>query len=225
MTSATALFKHVIEYLAVEIGKTDQRRAAGERTRTRLMEAALDLLSERGDEGVSLRELTDAADANVAAVSYHFGSLQELLDGAIEDALERYLDAQQKAVSVLGPESTLEEAAAAFARPMISALTKGGRDRAAIRIVARAAIDPPSGWDRFDATFDQIRADVVRVLKVKLSGVKTSELIFRTRCAAGMLNWLALAPAGAEVSDMSERRAERLLVPIVAGAFRGTSSD
>ena len=189
------------------------------------MEAALDLLSERGDEGVSLRELTDAAEANVAAVSYHFGSLQALLDGAIEDALERYLDAQQQAVSALGPEPTLEEAAAAFARPMISALTKGGRDRAAIRIVARAAIDPPAGWDRFDARFDQIRADVVRVLKAKLSGVKTRELIFRIRCAAGMLNWLALAPVGAELSDMSEKQAERLLAPIVAGAFRGTSSD
>ena len=188
------------------------------------MEAALDLLSERGDEGVSLRELTDAAEANVAAVSYHFGSLQALLDGAIEDALERYLDAQREAVSALGAESTLEEVAAAFARPMISALTKGGRDRAAIRIVARAAIDPPAGWDRFDARFDQIRADVVRVLKVKLSGVKTRELIFRIRCAAGMLNWLALAPVGGELSDMSEQQAERLLVPIVAGAFRGTSS-
>jgi AcrR family transcriptional regulator len=188
------------------------------------MEAALDLLSERGDEGVSLRELTDAAEANVAAVSYHFGSLQALLEGAIEDALERYLDNQQEAVSALGPESTLEEAAAAFARPMISALTKGGRDRAAIRIVARAALDPPQGWDRFDATFDQIRADVVRVLKARLSGVKTRELTFRTRCAAGMLNWLALAPVGAELSDMSGKQAERLLVPIVAGAFRGTSS-
>ena len=188
------------------------------------MEAALDLLSERGDEGVSLRELTDAAEANVAAVSYHFGSLQALLDGAIEDALERYLDAQQEAVSALGPESTLEELAAAFAQPMISALTKGGRDRAAIRIVARAAIDPPAGWDRFDARFDQIRADVVRVLKVKLSGVKTRELIFRIRCSAGMLNWLALAPVGAELGDMSEKQAERLLVPIVAGALRGTSS-
>jgi AcrR family transcriptional regulator len=188
------------------------------------MDAALDLLSERGEEGVSLRELTDAADANVAAVSYHFGSLQALLDGAIEDALERYLDAQQEAVGALGPESTLEEVAAAFARPMLSALTKGGRDRAAMRIVARAAIDPPEGWDRFDAMFDQIRADVVRVLKAKLSGVKTRELIFRTRCAAGMLNWLALAPVGAVVSEMSEKQAERLLVPIVAGALRGTSS-
>src|SRR5258708_24991714 len=98
----------------MESARTDQRRAAGERTRTRLMDAALDLLAEHGDEGVSLRELTDAADANVAAVSYHFGSLQALLDEAIEDALERYLAAQQAAVGGLGPEATLEELAAAF---------------------------------------------------------------------------------------------------------------
>src|SRR4051794_11070788 len=209
----------------MEPARADQRRAAGERTRTRLMEAALDLIAERGEEGVTLRELTDAADANVAAVSYHFGSLKSLFDAAIEQALDRYLDAQQAAVSALGPGSTLEESAAAFARPMISALTNGGRDRAAIRIVARAAVDPPEGWDRFDARFDQIRADVVRVLKVKLSGVKTRELIFHIRCAAGMLSWLALAPVGAELSDMSEKQAERLLVPVVAGAFRGTGSD
>src|SRR3954465_10881430 len=98
--------------------KTDQRREAGQRTRTRLMDAALDLLSQRGEDGVTLRELTDAAEANVAAVSYHFGSLEALGGGAIEDALERCLDAQQKAVSALGPESTLEALAAAFARPM-----------------------------------------------------------------------------------------------------------
>src|SRR3954451_14385774 len=206
----------------MESGRADQRRAAGERTRARLMDAALDFLAERG-EGVTLRELTDAAGANVAAVSYHFGSLQALLDGAIEDALERYLDAQQEAVSALHAESTLEEAAAAFARPMISALTKGGRDRAVIRIVARAGIDPPEGWDRFDARFDQVRADVLRVLKANLPGVRAPELIFRTRCVAGMLNWLALAPVGDELSDKSEKQAERLLVPIVAGAFRGTS--
>jgi AcrR family transcriptional regulator len=208
----------------MESANADQRRAAGERTRARLMDAALDLLAARGGDGVTLREVTDAADANVAAVSYHFGALQSLFDAAIEDALERYLDAQQAALSALPADSTLEAVAAAFARPMISALTKGGRDRAAIRIVARAAIDPPQGWDRFDDRFDQVRADVVEVLKKKVSGVKTPELIFRTRCAAGMLNWLALAPVGAELGGKSERQAERFLVPIVAGAFRGTNS-
>jgi AcrR family transcriptional regulator len=208
----------------MESARADQRRVAGERTRTRLMEAALDLIAERGEEGVTLRELTDAADANVAAVSYHFGALKSLCDAATEQALERYLDAQEAAVSSLPPESTLEELAGAFARPMIGALSKGGRDRAVIRIVARRGIDPPEGWDRFDARFDQVRADVLRVLKGNLPGVRAPELIFRTRCAAGMLNWLALAPVGDELSDKSEKQAERLLVPIVAGAFRGTNS-
>ena len=83
----------------MESARRDQRRAAGERTRARLMDAALDLLPERGEEGVTLRDVTDAADANVAAVSYHFGSLKSLFDAAIEHALERYLDAQQAAVS------------------------------------------------------------------------------------------------------------------------------
>ena len=188
------------------------------------MDAALDLLSQRGEDGVTLRDLTDAAEANVAAVSYHFGSLKSLCEAAIEDALERYLDAQEQAVSALGAESTLEELAAAFARPMMRALAAGGRDLAVMRIVARAGIDPPGGWDRFDARFDLIRADVRRVLKANLPDVKDRELIFRTRSVAGMLNWLALAPVGAELTDKSEKQLERLLVPILAGAFRGTGS-
>src|SRR2546423_2774823 len=170
--------------------RADQRREAGLRTRTRLMDAALDHLAERGEDGVTLRELTDAAEANVAAVSYHFGSLQALCDAAIEHALERYLDAQQEAVSMLSRESTLEELAAAFAGPMISALVAGGRDLAIMRIVARAAIDPPQGWDRLAARFDQIRANTVRVLKAQVPGVKQTELIFRTRAVAGLLNWM-----------------------------------
>jgi AcrR family transcriptional regulator len=204
--------------------RVDQRREAGLRTRTRLLDAALDLLAERGEDGLTLRELTTAAEANVAAVSYHFGSLRSLCDAAIEHALELYLHAQEEEISALDPESTLEELAEAFARPMMSALSVGGRDLAVMRIVARAGIDPPEGWDRLSARFDRIRADVRRVLKANLPGVKDSELNFRTRCAAGMLNWLVLAPVGAELRNKSRKQAERLLVPVLAGAFRGTSS-
>ena len=206
---------------SVEAGKIDQRREAGVRTRTRLMDAALDLLARRGEDGVTLREVTDAAGANVSAVSYHFGSLQSLYDTAIEHALERYLDAQSEAVSGLGPESTLEELAKAFARPMIRALTAGGRDLAVIRIVARAGLDPPEAWERFDATFDRINASVLRVLRARIPDVKDRDLTFRTRCVAGMLNWLALAPLGADLMTQSATQIERLLVPVLAGAFRG----
>ena len=203
--------------------KADQRRETGLRTRARLLDAALVLLAERGEDAVTLRELTDAAEANVAAVSYHFGSLKSLCEAAIEDALERYLDAQQEAVSTLGLDSTLEELAAAFARPMVRALALGGRDLAVLRIVARAGIDPPQGWDRFDARFDRVRADALRVVKARVRDVKDRELILRTRCVAGMLNWLALTPVGAELRNKSEKQLERLLVPVIAGAFRGSS--
>ena len=136
--------------------------------------------------------------------------------------MERYLDAQQEAVSTLDPESTLEELAAAFARPMMRALAEGGGDLAVIRIVARAGLDPPRGWDRLDARFDEIRAEVLRVLKANVPDVTNRELVFRTRFAAGMLNWLALAPVGAELRNKSEKQIARLLVPSVAGALRGT---
>jgi len=188
------------------------------------MDAAIELLAERGADGVTLREITVAAGANVAAVSYHFGSLKSLCDAAIEQALERYLDAQEGAVGALEPESTLEALGAAFGGPMICALAAGGRDLAVMRIVARVGADPPQGWERLSERFDRIRAEVLPVLKANLPGVEDQELIFRTRCVAGLLNWLVLAPVGAELRSESATEIERLLVPVLVGAFRGTSS-
>ncbi len=49
-------------------------QSRAEDTRERLLEAAEELFSARGVGGVSLRELTRHAGANIAAVNYHFGS-------------------------------------------------------------------------------------------------------------------------------------------------------
>jgi AcrR family transcriptional regulator len=201
----------------------DLRREAGQRTRDGLMAAALELLARRGQEGVTLREITERAGANVAAVSYHFGSLKSLCDAAIEHALERYLDAQILELGALGATATLEELAAAFARPMMRALAAGGQDLAVMRTVARVGIDPPQGWGRLAGTFEQTRRDAVRVLAVSLPGVSESELAFRTRCAAGLLNWLALAPISGELAAEPPAQVERRLVAVLAGAFRGSS--
>jgi hypothetical protein len=106
---------------------------------------------------------------------------------------------------------------------MIHALATGGRDLAMVRIAARAGMDPPHAWQRSDARFDRVRADALRVLKAHVREGKDRELILRARCVAGTLNWLVLAPVAAELRDKTEKQLERLLVPIVAGAFRGTN--
>ena len=47
------------------------------------------LLAEQGEDAIRLRELTAAAQANVAAVHYHFGSLRALFQVAETEAVER----------------------------------------------------------------------------------------------------------------------------------------
>jgi len=202
--------------------RTDQRREAGQRTRDGLLAATMELLAQHGQEGVTLREITDHAGANVSAVSYHFGSLKTLCDSAIEHALEQYLDAQIEAVAALDATPSIEDLAAAFVRPMMRALAAGGPDLAVIRTVARVGINPPESWDRLTAKFQQSRRDIVRALSANLPGVDEQELDFRIRCAAGLLNWLALAPIGAELAAEPPEQIERWLVPVLAGAFRGS---
>lgn len=208
--------------MAMATERTDQRREAGQRTRDALLAAAVDLLAQRGQEGVTLREITDSAGANVSAVSYHFGSLKTLCDLAIEHALERYLDEQINAVASLEATSTIEDLAAAFTRPMVRALAAGGRDLAVMRTVARVGIDPPESWDRLGAKFQQSRRDMVRRLLVSLPGVDEQELSFRIRCAAGLLNWLVLAPIGTELAAKPAEEIEQWLVPVLAGALHGS---
>src|SRR5688572_4494372 len=103
--------------------KLDGRREAGHRTRRRLIEASRALVAERGRAGVTLRAIADAADANVAAVSYHFGSLDALLQATIEQALETITRAQIDRMEVLPLDASLPDIAAAWAGPAIEALS------------------------------------------------------------------------------------------------------
>lgn len=47
-------------------------------TRDRILDSAERLFGERGFDGTSLRQITEAAQVNLAAVNYHFGSKEDL---------------------------------------------------------------------------------------------------------------------------------------------------
>jgi AcrR family transcriptional regulator len=65
------------------------RSGATVTTRDRVVERALQLFSERGTTGVSMRELADAADVTVPGLYYHFASKAELVRAVYRERIER----------------------------------------------------------------------------------------------------------------------------------------
>ena len=61
----------------------EEIKTNSEQTRARLLEAAREVFSQHGFQGATVREICRRAEANVAAVSYHFGSKDGLLAEAL----------------------------------------------------------------------------------------------------------------------------------------------
>lgn len=61
-------------------------------TREAVLLAARVLFAERGFEGASVRAITDAADANLGAITYHFGSKEALYGEVLRAAIEPLRD-------------------------------------------------------------------------------------------------------------------------------------
>jgi AcrR family transcriptional regulator len=117
-------------------------------TKARILDAAEALFMEHGFEATSLRAITTAANVNLAAVNYHFGSKEELF----QSVLTRRLDPMnQERVDLL---TELEAAAVPHPVPcerILSAMfipalklardpARGGADF--LRLLGRAYADP-----------------------------------------------------------------------------------
>jgi AcrR family transcriptional regulator len=206
-----------------EAVKTDGRREAGERTRQRLLDATRALLAEHGEDGVTLRAITDAANANVAAVSYHFGSKEALCRAACEEAIGRLVEEQIDGLRRLGEDATLEEIAAAWARPVIGAMCGPPcASKSFHRILARVIADPPPELKEWTAaTLARGESELMRPLRRALPGVPDDELRFRVECAASVFHFMSMGSMRAEVGTKTETELERLLIPVIAGALAG----
>lgn len=108
-------------------------------TKERILTAAEVLFAQRGFDGGSLRQLTSAAGVNLAAVNYHFGSKDKL----VEEVFRRRLDALNAhrlaaLAQVAGaPDTILEDVLGAFIRPALE-LSNDGSGSLFMRVLARA---------------------------------------------------------------------------------------
>jgi AcrR family transcriptional regulator len=65
-------------------GEQDQRTVGGDATRKRILKHAERLFAKKGIDAVSIRDITDAAGVNSAAIHYHFGSKSGLIEALLE---------------------------------------------------------------------------------------------------------------------------------------------
>jgi AcrR family transcriptional regulator len=70
---------------------TDGRRLRGERTKAGILDAAVDIASIEGLEGLSIGSLAQSTGVSKSGLFAHFGSKQELQLATIEAARERFL--------------------------------------------------------------------------------------------------------------------------------------
>lgn len=187
------------------------------------MEASRTLVAERGRTGVTLRAITDTADVNVAAVSYHFRSREALLQATIEEALETITQGQIDGLRGLGRRASLAEIAAVWARPVIGAVSGSpGETQSLIRIAARAATDPSREFrERIVAAATRADPELLAALHRCLPGVPERELRFRKECAAGILHFMASGTMRAGLETATADEVERLLIPAITGTLAG----
>ena len=86
-----------------DVASTDGRAVRGEATRRRIVDAARDVLLERGHAAASTRAVADEAGVRLSLVHYHFGGKQGLLLEVLQRENELLLQRQQRLYADPGP--------------------------------------------------------------------------------------------------------------------------
>lgn len=87
--------------------KTDRRSARGESTRARILDAAREVLRDRGFAATTTRAVAERAGVQLSLVHYHFGGKRGLLAAVLEQENERLLGRQRALYA--GPEPLSEK--------------------------------------------------------------------------------------------------------------------
>jgi AcrR family transcriptional regulator len=201
-------------------------------TRTRILDAAEELFMQHGFEGTSMRLLTARAAVNLAAVNYHFGSKDALIEAVFRRRLDPMnaarIAALEKAESdagarALAPEAIIRAFIGESLRMMEDA--KGG-GRNFIRLLGRTYTEPAKP---IRALIGQLYAPVTAryraVLERALPNMPRDEVVWRMHFMFGTLAYTLAATdavqliAGFKPEDRHDARLleDRLTAFLCAG--------
>jgi len=118
-------------------------RPATEEARQRLLHAGLRLFAQQGFAQTTTRELAEAAQVNVAAISYYFGDKAGLYRAAFTECSA---PVDEEIARYAGPELTLEAALHGFYAGFVEPLRRGEDARLFMKLYFREMLEPTGVW-------------------------------------------------------------------------------
>ncbi|KRA20691.1 MULTISPECIES: TetR family transcriptional regulator [unclassified Lysobacter] len=197
-------------------------------TKDRILGAAEELFAQFGFTGTSLRQVTSRADVNIAAVNYHFGSKENLVNEVfrrrMDDMSRQRLSALQEAVQQHPGE--LDPILAAFVEPALALAQDRHGGAAFVRVVARAYAEKNDSLRKFLSDhYGHVLREFAKAIAAAVPGLSKEELYWRLDFLAGALTYamadfgLIKRPAG--VTEAAHReRAGRELIRFAAAGFK-----
>ncbi|HST45880.1 MAG TPA: TetR family transcriptional regulator [Luteimonas sp.] len=195
-------------------------------TKDRILGAAEELFAQNGFVGTSLRQVTSRADVNIAAVNYHFGSKENLVNEVfrrrMDDMSRQRLDRLARAQADLPGQ--LEPVLAAFVEPALALALDRHGGGAFIRVIARAYAEKNEGLRTFlSEQYGHVLREFGRAIAACVPHLSKEQLYWRLDYLAGALTYamadfgLIKRPAGVSESTHRARAAQELIVFASAG--------
>ncbi len=156
-------------------------------TQERLLEAAEALFAEKGFEAVSLRDITAQAGANVAAVNYHFGGKENLINAVMgRHAMPINAERIQLLDALLSRKKkpTVREVVSAFLRPMMTRILAEERSqRLFAKFMGRMMSEGSCGLpEEVLPHFQEMARKVVAGFRAAVPGLSEEQAYFRLKC-------------------------------------------
>jgi AcrR family transcriptional regulator len=194
-------------------------------TKDRILGAAEELFAQHGFAGTSLREVTSRADVNIAAVNYHFGSKENLVNEVfrrrMDEMSERRLSLLNQALDE--KKGDLEAILGAFIQPAL-ALTYDRHGSAFVRVLARAYAEKNDGLRKFlSDNYGQVLREFAKAIAQVLPDLGKEELYLRLDFTAGALTYamadfgVTKRPSGVSDRAHADKSAQALIRFAAAG--------
>ncbi len=206
-------------------------KSASFSTKDRILGAAEELFAQHGFAGTSLRQVTSHADVNIAAVNYHFGSKDNLVNEVFRRRMDEMTSARLSQLEQARSTNPgdLRAVLAAFVEPALAMAQDRQSGGAFVRVIARAYAEKNDNLRKFLSDhYGHVLRDFGKAIGACVPGLSKEDLYWRLDFLAGALTY-AMADFGLikrphNISEAAHRsKAAQELIHFAEAGFRASA--